>query len=82
MSIGYACLAVGVPESEMKGLTLSKVTEKTLLHTCRVNLAHLKNLLLYTKANDLKLFRISSDLIPFGSTPCLLTILAARAASI
>lgn len=68
MSIGYACLAVGVPESEMKSLTLSKVSEETLLAVCRANLAHLKNLLLYTKANDLKLFRISSDLIPFGSS--------------
>lgn len=68
MSIGYACLAVGVPNSEMKSLTLGKVSEKTLLDTCRTNLSHLKNLLLYTKANDLKLFRISSDLIPFGSS--------------
>jgi len=68
MSIGYACLAVGVPESEMKSLNLNKVSEETLLDTCRTNLAHLKNLLLYTRANDLKLFRISSDLIPFGSS--------------
>ena len=68
MSIGYACLAVGVPQSEMKSLTLSKVSEKTLLDTCSINLAHLKNLLLYTQENDLKLFRISSDLIPFGSS--------------
>ncbi|NBK26085.1 MAG: UV DNA damage repair endonuclease UvsE, partial [Spirochaetia bacterium] len=68
MSIGYACLAVGVPQSEMRSLTLGKVTEATLLDTARTNLAHLKNLLLYTKANDLKLFRISSDLIPFGSS--------------
>jgi len=68
MSIGYACLAVGVPESEMKSLTLSKVSEKTLLDTSRINLAHLKNLLIYTTANNLKLFRISSDLIPFGSS--------------
>jgi len=68
MSIGYACLAVGVPESEMKSLNLSKVSEETLLETCRTNLAHLKNLLLYTRANDIRLFRISSDLIPFGSS--------------
>lgn len=68
MSIGYACLAVGVPESEMKSLTLSRVSEKSLGEVCRANLAHLKNLLLYTKNNNLKLFRISSDLIPFGSS--------------
>ncbi len=68
MSIGYACLAVGVPQSEMKSLTLAKVTETTLLETCRTNLAHLKNLLLYTQANRISLFRISSDLIPFGSS--------------
>jgi len=68
MSIGYACLAVGVPESEMKSLALSRVSEKTLLETCRTNLCHLGNLLRYTKEHDLKLFRISSDLIPFGSS--------------
>ncbi len=68
MSIGYACLAVGVPGSEMKSLTLSKVSEMTLLDTCSTNIDHLRNLLLYTKAHDIKLFRISSDLIPFGSS--------------
>ncbi len=68
MSIGYACLAVGVPESEMKSLTLSRVSEKSLLEICRTNLTHLENLLRYTQAQGLKLFRISSDLIPFGSS--------------
>ncbi len=68
MSIGYACLAVGVPQSEMKSLSLAKVTDTTLLQTCRTNLSHLKNLLLYTQANRISLFRISSDLIPFGSS--------------
>ena len=68
MSIGYACLAVGVPESEMKSLSLARVSEKTLLDTCSANIAHLKNLLQYTRDQDLKLFRISSDLIPFGSS--------------
>lgn len=68
MSIGYACLAVGVPESEMKSLMLSRVSEETLYAVCSENLAHLKNLLLYTKEQELKFFRISSDLIPFGSS--------------
>lgn len=68
MGIGYACLAVALPQSEMKSLSLSRVSDQTLLETCRTNIAHLKNLLTYTKELGLKLFRISSDLIPFGSS--------------
>ena len=68
MGIGYACLAVGVPETEMKSLTLGRVSEKTLLETCRTNIAHLRNLITYTKGQGIELFRISSDLIPFGSS--------------
>ncbi|MDY0288236.1 MAG: UV DNA damage repair endonuclease UvsE [Sphaerochaeta sp.] len=68
MGIGYACLAAGVPQTEMKSLTLASVSEKTLMDTCRTNIAHLKNLITYTKGQGIELFRISSDLIPFGSS--------------
>ncbi len=68
MAIGYACLAVALPQSEMRNLSLSRVTEQSLLETCKVNIAHLRNLLTYTKDQGIQLFRISSDLIPFGSS--------------
>ena len=68
MSIGYACLAVAVPNSEMKSLSLSRVSVQTLLDVCKTNIEHLNNLLTYTKEQNMQLFRISSDLIPFGSS--------------
>lgn len=68
MAIGYACLAVGVPQSEMTHLSLSRVSDKSLYESCNANITHLGNLLRYTRDQELKLFRISSDLIPFGSS--------------
>lgn len=67
MAIGYACLTIGVPDSGMKRLTLSQVTEKTLFDCCEHNLSHLKNILLYNRENNLRFFRISSDVIPLAS---------------
>lgn len=52
----------------MKSLSLSRISDQTLLDVCKTNIDHLRNLLTYTKEQDLRLFRISSDLIPFGSS--------------
>lgn len=69
MSIGYACLALGVPDTAMKSCLMKNATEARLFALIGENLKSLENLVDYNIANDIKLFRISSDLIPFGSSP-------------
>lgn len=68
MSIGYACLAIGVPGSNMKNCTLKNATEERLLSLIKHNLDSLEILIDYNIQNGIRLFRISSDLIPFGSS--------------
>lgn len=69
MSIGYACLTIGVPNTNLKSCTAKNVTEQKLLDIISHNLKSLDNIIEYNIKNNIKLFRISSDLIPFGSSP-------------
>ena len=68
MSIGYACLAIAVPGSEMKSCILKNVNQDLLLSLISHNLDALEKLVDYNVLQDISLFRISSDLIPFGSS--------------
>jgi UV DNA damage endonuclease len=68
VNIGYACLAIAVPGSEMKNCTLKNATEERLLSLIEHNLNALNCLIEYNIRNGIKLFRISSDLMPFGSS--------------
>jgi UV DNA damage endonuclease len=68
MSIGYACLAVAVPGSELKNCILKNATKDHLLSLIGQNLDSLDKLIDYNVQNGISLFRISSDLIPFGSS--------------
>lgn len=43
--------------------------EERLMEVTAQNLAALENLIEYNSQNDIRLFRISSDIIPFGSSP-------------
>jgi len=69
MAIGYACLAIGVPNTDQRTCTSKYVTESLLLELIAHNLAALEQLIEYNIKNEITLFRISSDLIPFGSSP-------------
>ena len=69
MNIGYACLAVGVPNTDQKGCMLKNASKDKLLELISYNLNSLENIIDYNIKNKIKLFRISSDLIPFGSNP-------------
>lgn len=66
--IGYACVALGVPGSEQRSITLKNATDERLCLVIEHNLNALETLIDYNIRNDIKLFRISSDLIPFGSS--------------
>lgn len=68
MRIGYACIALAVPESAQKTCTLKNATEERLLWLIGHNLDALERLIDYNIHNGIRLFRISSDLIPFGSS--------------
>ncbi len=68
MKIGYACLTMGVPETNFRSCTLKNANRKTLLNIIEYNLNSLENIIEYNIKNNIRLFRISSGLIPFGSS--------------
>jgi UV DNA damage endonuclease len=69
MSIGYACLTLGVPNTNMRKCTQKTANEEILYQNILNNLNALETMIDYNSNNEIKLFRISSDLIPFGSSP-------------
>ena len=68
INIGYACLAVAVPGSGMKSCTLKNAQPDRLYEIIEYNLNALQRLIEYNIRERILLFRISSDLIPFGSS--------------
>ena len=69
MNIGYACLTVGVPGIKQRTCTMKNATSDVLMNLIQSNLEALDKILDYNIQNGIKLFRISSDIIPFGSHP-------------
>ena len=69
MNIGYACLTLGVPDTQMKSLRLSGAAPDKLAAVIAHNLRALEAQLAYNIRSGIKLFRISSDIIPFASHP-------------
>ncbi len=69
MRIGYACLALAVPGSELKSCTQKYAEEQRLAALIANNLKALECMVSYNLENGIRLYRISSDLIPFGSSP-------------
>jgi len=69
MSIGYARLAVGVQNTGLKNCMIKNANNETLTKLIAHNLNSLENIIDYNIKSNINLFRISSDLIPFGSSP-------------
>lgn len=69
MKIGYACLTLGVKATNFKTCILKNASEENLMSIIDHNLDSLDNIIDYNIKNNIKLFRISSDIIPFGSSP-------------
>lgn len=67
--LGYACLAVGVPGTEQKSCIMKNASTERLMDLFWTNLNALENIIHYNIRMDIRLFRISSGLIPFGSSP-------------
>ena len=68
MKIGYACLAIGVSNANFQTCKLTSITESKLMDLIASNLHALETLVDYNIENHIQLFRISTDVIPFGSS--------------
>lgn len=69
MRIGYPCITVGVPDANFRTCTEKYATEDHLTELIRLNLDALERVITYNLSQGIQLFRIYSDLIPFGSSP-------------
>lgn len=69
MNIGYACLTEGVYNTSFKTVNLKNANEENLLKIISHNLDTLNRIIDYNIKMDIKIFRLSSDIIPFGSSP-------------
>lgn len=67
MKIGYACTPLMVPYKTTRKLTLSNYSEEKIALLIKDNLEDLYSILRYNNSKNIKLFRISSDIIPLGS---------------
>jgi UV DNA damage endonuclease len=65
--IGYACINTELPTAS-KTFRLAGYTEGRMLEVARSNLAALQTILQWNHKHAITLFRITSDLIPFGSS--------------
>jgi len=68
MRIGYACINTQLPTSS-RTCRLANATPDRLLDLTGKNLSALGDILAWNAAHGVHLFRISSDVIPFGSHP-------------
>jgi UV DNA damage endonuclease len=66
--IGYACINSKLP-SPNRTCRLKNATPATILELAAANLAALQRILEWNVAHGIELFRITSDVIPFGSHP-------------
>jgi len=69
MKIGYACLTIGVTDTKISGCTLKQAAPERLREVSDGNLSSLRNILSWNAAHDIRMFRISSDIIPLASHP-------------
>lgn len=67
MKIGYAALTKGIPNTDFKSLRLQDLTREKFENILSHNLKSLDNIIDYNINNNITHFRISSDIVPFGS---------------
>ncbi len=68
-SIGYACLTVGLEHTNFQTVTLKNATPERIQEVIAHNLESLENIIDYNGKNAIRLFRITSDLIPLSTLP-------------
>lgn len=67
MKIGYACIPIGIPQKTTRSFVLKNFSREKFSESLSLNLKDLKTILEYNLKNNIYMFRISSDIIPFGS---------------
>ena len=68
MSLGYACKTFGIPFTNERTCIQKFASKEKLLKIIEWNINSLNNIIEYNYLNNIKLFRISSGFIPFGSS--------------
>lgn len=69
MKVGYPCLTVDLPFQSVKTFRLASYTEDRLRECVAYNFDAVRRILEYNREEGILLFRLSSDLVPFGSHP-------------
>lgn len=69
MKLGYACTLNLNEDTKIRSCIARNITELRLMELIDHNLEALMNILTYNYNHGILMFRISSDLIPFGSSP-------------
>lgn len=67
MKIGYACTPLKIPSKTTKSFIIKNYSEDLLINCISSNLKSLIDILNYNISNEIFLFRISSDIVPFAS---------------
>lgn len=67
--IGYACTPLSIPYKTTRSCILKNFSNETFMKCVKENLIDLLHILNWNLENDILMFRISSDIIPFGSHP-------------
>lgn len=69
MAIGYACMHIGNEKTKFSAIRLKNATPDRIRSVIAANLKALEYVIEYNNENDIRLFRISSEIIPFASHP-------------
>src|SRR5437763_8472802 len=67
--LGYACLCLSVEDSSPRGTILCNAPPERLRALTAANLTRLHRVLDFNVARGVRMFRLSSDSVPFGSHP-------------
>src|SRR5579875_34296 len=67
--LGFVSYSLRLPACPNRGTVLQLATPERLRGLITANLAALQETLCYALAHDIRMFRISSDIIPFGGHP-------------
>ncbi|MGL4571164.1 MAG: UV DNA damage repair endonuclease UvsE [Clostridium sp.] len=67
MKIGYACIPLSIHNKTTRTFTIKNYTTDKLIECTKSNLQDLYEILKYNASKGILMFRISSDIVPFGS---------------
>ncbi len=71
MAIGYACIHIGSEATKLSTLRLANASADNIRGVIQRNLDALLAMIHYNRDHEIKLFRISSDIIPLASHPAM-----------